>query len=141
MDLGETNLSALLRSLHPVLHDESFVFGTLKSARAIQEGVLHPIATIQEAEGLSVILTQAEADSHGVPYHGVFRRITLEVHSSLTSVGLTAAISTRLAAHQIPANIVAGTFHDHVFVPESVGEETMVHLRALSSEASSLLRD
>jgi hypothetical protein len=39
------------------------------------------------------------------------------VHSSLEAVGLTAALSTRLADAGISANVVAGLRHDYFFVP------------------------
>jgi len=62
-------------------------------------------------------------------------RITLEVHSSLEAVGLTAAVSQALASEAISANIMAGYFHDHIFVPESAGERAMACLTLLSASA------
>jgi len=96
---------------------------------------------MQEAEGLSVIVTQDEAEQHNIPFEEAFRQITLTVHSSLSSVGLTAAISTRLAQHKIPANIVAGAFHDHLFVPASLANKAMNVLESLSNESEHLLHD
>ena len=46
--------------------------------------------------------------------------ITLDVHSSLESVGFLAAVSARLAAAGIPCNAVSAFHHDHLFVP-SIG--------------------
>ena len=43
-------------------------------------------------------------------------RISLTVHSDLAAVGLTAAFATALGGEGISANVVAGYFHDHIFV-------------------------
>jgi hypothetical protein len=51
-------------------------------------------------------------------YEGVFKCISLNLISSLTSVGLTAKISKILADNEISANICAGYYHDHIFVPK-----------------------
>ena len=40
----------------------------------------------------------------------------MEIHSSLDAVGLTAAFSNKLTSHGISANVVAGYYHDHIFV-------------------------
>jgi uncharacterized protein len=45
------------------------------------------------------------------------RQITLDVHSALDGVGLTAAVAVALAAEGIPCNMIAAHHHDHVFVP------------------------
>ena len=65
-------------------------------------------AIVREAEGLTLIRPDPA---------GNWARISLGVHSSLDAVGLTAALSARLAEAGISANIVAGLHHDHIFVP------------------------
>ena len=80
-------------------------------------------ALIREDEGLTAIRAHPE---------GEWARISLEVHSSLSAVGLTAALSRALAEADISANIVAGLRHDHLFVPWNRHEEAVVRLKALS---------
>ena len=71
----------------------------------------------------------------GLEPSAVFRCIRLNVHSSLQAVGLTAAISTRLARHGISANLLAGAYHDHLLVPAGDAERALCLLEELSSEA------
>ena len=61
-------------------------------------------------------------------------RITLQVHSSLTAVGLTARVADALAEAGISANMVAAIHHDHVFVPWERREESLAILHRLSDE-------
>jgi hypothetical protein len=62
--------------------------------------------------------------------------VTLQVHSSLDAVGLTAAVAQELADHGISCNVVAGSFHDHLFVPYDRGDEVVGLLTALASRSS-----
>jgi hypothetical protein len=55
------------------------------------------------------------------------------VHSSLSAVGLTAALSTALAEAGISANIVAALRHDHLFVPWNRREDALRCLEALTA--------
>ena len=71
-----------------------------------------------------MILKQT-ADAFELPYQGSFKCITLGVHSSLEAVGLTALISGDLAAHGVAANMFAGYFHDHVFVPSELADRAI----------------
>jgi len=47
-------------------------------------------------------------------------------------VGLTAAIARVLAGKGISANVVAGFYHDHVFVPWARRDDAMAVLRGVS---------
>lgn len=71
------------------------------------------------------MVSRAEAERHGLgdAVVSVCRRITLDVHSSLEAVGLTAAMSATLADRGISCNVIAGVYHDHLFVPDDWAEE------------------
>ena len=88
-----------------------------------------------EDEGMSLILPKAEADRLGLTYSSEMKQITLMVFSSVTGVGLTAAVTAELARQKIPANVVAATQHDHIFVPKKKAEAAMELLRALQARA------
>src|SRR5690606_7213341 len=89
------------------------------------------VASIREPEGLSVILPEQQAIELGLPIAFVAAWITLTVHSDLAAVGLTAAFSQALAHAGVSCNVVAGVYHDHVFVPVEQAEQAMDALRAL----------
>jgi hypothetical protein len=80
-------------------------------------------ALVREDEGLTAI--RAHPD-------GEWARISLQVHSSLNAVGLTAALSAVLAEAGISANIVAALRHDHLFVPWGRRDEAMHCLQSLA---------
>lgn len=98
---------------------------------AVPEGA-DPIATVREDEGLTLVLSQDEADRHGLAYEAPQAWITLRVHSSLAAVGMTAAVSAALTKAAISCNVVAAFHHDHIFVPLERGEEARRVLAALS---------
>lgn len=129
---GETDLETLLASMRPELDDELYVFATLTSGA--EPAGLAPRLRFVEAEGVSLVLPQAEAEARGLPYEFPCRMITLEVHSALAAVGFLAAVAARLAAAGIPANAVAAYHHDHLFVPADRAADAMRVLRELSAE-------
>lgn len=126
---GETDLEKMLSGLRPLLLDDDFVFCTVAGASLIDVAHLNPLATYQEQEGLSLLLEQGQADAAAYEYHGVFKGITLTVHSSLDAVGLTAAVASKLAKFDIPANMVAAHYHDHVFVPREKAPKALELLK------------
>ena len=129
---GETDLKAILQSLSPIMLDETYVFCTVVGASYGDYAESAPIASYQEHEGLTLVLTQESADASELEYEGLFSCITLQVHSSLESVGLTAVVTGKLAAYEISANIIAGYYHDHVFVPQAQASEALALLRNLN---------
>jgi len=129
---GITDINELLSSMQPALVDESFVFCTVEGQLAEYVN-LTPIATFVETEGLTLVLTKDKADEAGLQYEGVFRQITLTVHSSLEAVGLTAAVSTKLTSKGISANVIAAYYHDHIFVSNVKAEQALSALRELSN--------
>ena len=121
---GEKNLCVLLASMTPELGDEEYVFCTTGLPRE-EAAALKPWSMTKEKEGFSLILEKAVADGKGISYEGIYRRITLNVHSSLDAVGLTAAISTKLADSGISANVVAAFYHDHIFIQKERAEKAL----------------
>lgn len=129
--VGETDLVKLLGSMHPVLNEAEYVFAYLDTPSTELLTNLTPLGTFLEPEGLTVIVLKSKADALGVNYDGVFKNITLNVHSSLEAVGLTAAVSNALAIQGISANVVAAYYHDHIFVPSSKANLALTSLLKL----------
>ncbi|MGB3493992.1 MAG: ACT domain-containing protein [Elainellaceae cyanobacterium] len=146
---GETQLSTLLASMHPVLSIDEHVFcvvsGSESSHASVTQSLLKeypdifPIGQFQEEEGTTLILKRADADQMGLAYEFVARKITLTVHSSLSAVGFMAAIATHLSQQGISVNPVSGYYHDHLFVPSDRADEAMQHLLSLSRQQASQL--
>jgi len=132
---GETNLEMLIGGMRPVLDPRPFGFGLLASGWGTVAGV-QPFARIEEAEGTTLIAPAAELEAAGIPHSGDWGRISLAVHSSLEAVGLTAALATALAREGISANVVAGRYHDHLFVPWDRRDAAMTALAGLAAGIS-----
>ena len=129
---GERNLENLLRNVSPVLHDEEYVFISLPGDYG-DHAELKPLCSFREREGLTLIVPRVTAALNGFEPESVFRMITLEVHSSLDAVGLTAAVASKLSEEGISANVVAATYHDHIFVQSSHAESALQALKDLAS--------
>jgi hypothetical protein len=118
---GETDLRRLLAGLAPALDARRFTFG-LASGFTIDSDAF---AVVREEEATTVVRADPE---------GQWARVTLTVHSSLDSVGLTAAVASALAERGISANVIAAAFHDHLFVPWDRREDALEALKSLSRE-------
>ena len=94
------------------------MFCTVQQAPAGVE----PMATVREDEGLTVVVEKDVADGAGFEYDFVAAMITLGVGSRLDAVGLTPVVHP-LAEAGISCNVMAGYFHDHLFVPVDRAEE------------------
>ncbi len=129
---GERDLGRLLAGLDPEVAPEPYVF-----TRAVDGAVpagLRPFATVAEDEGLTLVVTRAEADRFDLSYDYVAARITLPVHSDPAAVGMTAAFSRVLAGAGLSCNVIAGFFHDHLLVPWDRADEAVGLLRGLAGD-------
>ncbi|WP_202983583.1 ACT domain-containing protein [Ferrimonas lipolytica] len=129
---GETNLATLLQSMQPKRIPGEFVFVTLAHGVYGDGAQWQPVATFAEQEGLTLVIPKAAADQDQLSYQSVFSCITLTIHSSLDAVGLTAAFATKLAEHGLSANVIAGYYHDHIFVQTEVAEQALAALAELT---------
>lgn len=127
---GETNLNKLLRSLNPVLNPGEYVFCVAEDLHLLDPNDL--VMTFREKEGITVILRKELANKLTLKYDFVASWITLEVHSSLAAVGLTARFSSVLAAEGISCNVVSGYYHDHIFISATDAPKALNLLKALA---------
>ena len=125
----------LEQDLAPSMSELPYVFCSLPDAGLADAAGLCPVATVQEREGLSVVIEQAVAERAGLLFEGCFRRISLGAQTSLDGVGLTARAAAALAREGISANVVAGHYHDHFFVPDDRAGDALRILQALSVSA------
>tara|TARA_Y100000996_G_scaffold275663_1_gene217355 strand:- start:38 stop:442 length:405 start_codon:yes stop_codon:yes gene_type:complete len=134
MDSGELDLSVILANLRPQLSNEDYVFISLNNCSINRVNRLDPIATIQEKEGTTLVITEERALSDNLEYDTVFKCITLGVHSSLKSVGLINAISKCLSDNDIPCNVISGYFHDHLFIQNDLSKRAMDLLQDIKTK-------
>jgi predicted N-acetyltransferase YhbS len=130
---GEKDIRTLLASIHPVLREGEYVYVLWPYGRPLVPGIE---AAVREAEGLTVVLPRAEADRLELRYDFVAAWITLQVHSSLEAVGLTAAVSAALTEARISCNVLAGFHHDHLLVPVADADRALEILHELAARSS-----
>ena len=127
---GETNISELLKRMSPKLNDGEYVFSSLKEVNAIDRR--DTICEFKEKEGTTIVIEKEKADMLNLTYEYIASWITLDIHSSFDSVGLTAIFSTELAKNEICCNVIAGYYHDHIFVDISKAHKAINVLKNLS---------
>ena len=132
---GEKDLQSLLATMQPVLRPGEYVYVLWPHGRPLVAGIE---AAVREAEGLTVVLPRDEADVLGLHYDFVASWITLQVHSSLEAVGLTAAVGAALTAAKISCNVLAGFHHDHLLVPVADAPRAMAVLVELAAESAQI---
>lgn len=128
MTSGETDLAVLVSGIRPEVRPGEFVFVSRPEAPDVPCE-----ATIRESEGITCVVRREVADEQGWPYDFVAGWITLQVHSALAAVGLTALVSRVLTEQGISCNVIAGYFHDHLLVPVDRVADAVAALTALSS--------
>ena len=113
---GETALDRLLSGMAPMLCEDAYTFSVFEKLEQLPSRA-RIFATVHEDEGITVIAPERDIEGAGPSGTGTWARISLNIHSALSAVGLTAAVSGALATVGISANVIAGHYHDHLFVP------------------------
>lgn len=126
---GERNLNSLLSNLKPKLNGNKWAFVTIKEPDI--NLYHHAVATIKETEGVTLVVSTSIAEKLQLEYQYAAAWITLEVHSALEAVGLTAIVASALADHGISCNVIAGYYHDHLFVAYNEASQAMRVLREI----------
>ena len=134
MNPSVSNLSELLGKMQPVLNRGVYVFSSVPFDTVLSK--IQPIATIREPEGLTVIAEEGKARAANLECMFRAAWITLSVHSDLEAIGLTAAFAAALSEAGISCNVVAGAYHDHIFVPIASAPAAMETLKALQTGKS-----
>ncbi|MHB8089430.1 MAG: ACT domain-containing protein [Anaerolineaceae bacterium] len=129
-----TDLDQLIKRMQPVLNPGVFAFVSVNGAEALKSVTV--IASIWESEGYSAVIEERDALSLGLKI--MFRAgwITLNVNSDLQAVGLTAAFAGALGKAGISCNVVAGAWHDHIFVPIERASAAMDVLKNLQKSVN-----
>lgn len=130
---GIQNIDQLLSNMTPELNKGKYVFVSIQNLTSISSDDV--ICLFRESEGITIILDKNKADELNLTYNFVAAWITLTVHSSLNAVGLTAAFSSELASHGISCNVVAGFYHDHIFVDYNNADKALSVLNQLSQSS------
>ena len=127
---GEKNIAVLIQGMTPKLNSGEYVFCTVADVSSINRSDI--ICEFKEEEGVTVILERNKAEALKLKYEYVSAWITLQIHSSLEAVGLTALFSTELAKHDISCNVIAGYYHDHIFVDVKDADKAIQALVSLA---------
>ena len=124
--------TAMIAGMTPIRVPGDWVFCTVKRSDPTPADVF---ALIHEDEGTTLILPLSTATKQGFDASPVMALFTLQVHSDLEGVGLTAAVATALTHENIPCNVVAGYHHDHIFVPKAQADTALAALLAAQKAA------
>ncbi|MGL6128129.1 hypothetical protein SAMN05421786_102374 [Chryseobacterium ureilyticum] len=126
---GEVNLKNILKNLNPLLNEGKYVYCTVDNINEIP--FFKILFLFKETESITVVLKKEDAEAMNLSFSYVASWITLEVHSSLSAVGLTAKFSQALSDAGISCNVVAAYFHDHIFVDEKDAAKAIEILNGL----------
>jgi uncharacterized protein len=112
---GETDLEIMLATLAVQRRPGIFTYIAVEVPTPGLLAAAH--AVVKEGPLTTIVLPVEAAERAGQLVTIELAWLTITVQSSLEAVGLTAAVSARLAAIDIACNVLAGYHHDHLLVP------------------------
>jgi hypothetical protein len=131
---GETDLDVMLATL--AVERRPGVFTYLSVPTVIPDLLTDAHAVVGEGSTTTIVLPVESAERAGHRVDVRLAWLTLTVQSSLEAVGLTAYVSTRLAAEGIACNVLAGYHHDHLLVPIDRADDAVAALTPDLTEGS-----
>lgn len=126
---GEKDLQTILKSMSVSCDNVRYGFAIVPSISGLEFNQLQ--TTFKESEGLAIHASEDYLVSKGLNSEGPFAKLTIDIHTSLEMVGLTAVMAKKLADNGISANVVAGFYHDHIFVQYDLREKAIAALLEL----------
>jgi hypothetical protein len=131
---GLTDLARILATLTVTRRpSDVVVVGPLTPAEVARLEPGQAAALIEEPEGWTAVVPPEVGSANRWTVGTRFAWLTLDVHTSLEAVGLTAAVAAALAQQGIPANVIAAFHHDHILVPADRADDAIDALTALSN--------
>jgi uncharacterized protein len=125
---GETDLDVMLATLAVQRRPGIFTYIAVEVPTPGLLAAAH--AVVKEGPLTAIVLPVEAAQRAGQRGPVELAWLTLTVQSSLEAVGLTAAVSGRLAALGIACNVLAGYHHDHLLVPIDRVDDAIAALTA-----------
>ncbi|MFO0971146.1 MAG: ACT domain-containing protein [Candidatus Saccharimonadales bacterium] len=127
---GEKDLAIILRSIAVSCDDKEYIYCATNSYDKVADLLPDSVGLFKENEATTVIILKELLQDDDVQRSGSYAKLTIDVHTSLEAVGLTAAMAKVLTKYGISANVVAAYYHDHIFVPYELKDQA---IKALSS--------
>jgi hypothetical protein len=121
---GEQDLSKIIAALRVRRRPGTYVYVSRPA------GEIAAAAMIEEDEGTTFVVEREAAERAGLAWSFAAAWLTVEVHTALDGIGLTAVVARTLADAAIPCNILAGYYHDHLLVPADRAEEAIAAIDA-----------
>jgi hypothetical protein len=129
---GQTKLLEVLSLIHVTCDEVEYGFATIQSN--VEIAAKNLLGTFREAEGMTIIASKGYLIENRIPFEGPFAKLTIEIHTSLDLIGITALLSNKLAENEISSNVVAAYYYDHIFVQYHLRAKAMHVLNAMRNE-------
>ena len=126
---GIADLKETLSSIKVSCDGIEYGFASIENNADIDRNKV--LATFQENGRVALIASAEYLSAQKIEQEGPYAKLTIDIHTSLELVGLTAVLATKLADNGISANVVAAFYHDHVFVPYERKDEAVRLIESL----------